>query len=75
MEVWNWTQPVDRIWKVISDVDRGTIMVYNEKNELVLEKKGLSREAVALIENNFFKYVADNLGNKKSEPLDNPMYV
>ncbi|MBE0522216.1 MAG: hypothetical protein IBX39_08155 [Candidatus Methanoperedenaceae archaeon] len=75
MEVWNWIQPVDRIWKVISDADRGTILVYNEKNELVLEKKGLSKDAVALIEDNFFKYVADKLVKKKQETNYNPMYA
>lgn len=77
MEVWNWTQPVDRIWKVVSDCEKGTILVYNEKHELILEKKGLSKESVALIEDNFFKHVADNLVKKKPEKVynHNPMYV
>ena len=75
MEVWTWNQPVDRNWKVISDRERGTILVYNEKNELILEKQGLNREAVTLIEDNFFKIVADNLAEEKPELLDNPMYI
>lgn len=74
MEVWTWNQPVDRNWKVISDRERGTILVYNEKNELILEKKGLNKEAVTLIENKFFKAVADKLTGAKPELSDNPMY-
>jgi len=75
MEIWTWNQPVDRTWKVVSDRENGTILVYNEKNEVILEKKGLSKDAVALIENNFFKQVATNLTEVKPELIDNPMYI
>ena len=35
MTVYAWLQPVDRIWKVITDPEKGTMYVYNEKNELI----------------------------------------
>lgn len=75
MEVWTWNQPVDRTWKVVSDREQGTILVYNEKSELILEKKGLNKEAVMMIEDNFFKHVADNLTEEKPGLLDNRMYI
>ena len=53
MTIWAWVQPVDRVWKVVSDTEKGTLSVYNEKSELILENKGLSKEQLSLIEKNF----------------------
>ncbi len=61
MTIWAWVQPVDRIWKVVSDTEKGTLSVYNEKSELILENKGMSKEQLSLIEQNFLKIVATNL--------------
>ena len=33
MSIWAWIQPVDRIWKVLTDPEEGTVKVYDEKNE------------------------------------------
>jgi len=69
MGIWAWIQPVDRIWKVISDDEKGTIYVYNEKSELVMERKGMSKEEISFIEKNFLQIVATNLsGDKVSSP-------
>ncbi|MCZ7402304.1 MAG: hypothetical protein O8C61_08790 [Candidatus Methanoperedens sp.] len=69
MEIWAWIQPVDRIWKVISDEEKGTLHVFNEKSELVLERNGMSKEEITFIEENFLQIVATNLsGNKVSSP-------
>jgi len=69
MGIWAWVQPVDRIWKVISDDDNGTLYVYNEKSELIMERKGMSKEEISFIEDNFLQIVATNLsGNKVSSP-------
>ena len=69
MGIWAWIQPVDRIWKVVSDTEKGTLCVYNEKSELILEQKGMTKEEVNFIENNFLQIVATNLkGNKMSIP-------
>ncbi len=66
MGIWAWVQPVNRIWKVTSDHEKGKISVYNEKDVLVYEQKGLSKEAVSLIEKNFLGIVATNLSEKDS---------
>ena len=69
MGIWAWIQPVDRIWKVVSDTEKGTLYVYNEKSELILEQKGMTKEEVAFIEDNFLKIVATNLNpDKMSQP-------
>jgi hypothetical protein len=86
MGIWVWLQPGNKIWKVISDYEKGTIIVYNEKGEILLEKRGLTREIITIIETNFLNVVATPLSGKKEESnlhevakttisLDNPMYV
>ena len=67
MGIWAWVQPVDRIWKVVSDNEKGTICVYNEKSELVMEQKGMTKEEVSFIEDNFLKIVATNLSGKAED--------
>ncbi|MCX9085840.1 MAG: hypothetical protein OIN87_13690 [Candidatus Methanoperedens sp.] len=70
MGIWAWIQPVDRIWKVISDQEKGTLQVYDEKSELVMESKGLSKEEISFIETNFLQIVAINIsGNKEDIPI------
>ena len=61
MTVYAWLQPVDRIWKVITDPEKGTMYVYNEKNELISEQKDLGKDAVLFVEENFFNIVATRL--------------
>ena len=84
MAVWIWLQPVDRIWKVITDPEKGAVNVYNEREELVMERKDLKKEDVLLIEENFFNVVATRLTDKKPGDIAelkksisgyNPMYV
>ncbi len=69
MGVWAWVQPVGRIWKVVSDRKNGKICVYNEKNDLILEQEGLSKEAISLIERNFLGIVATSLSEEKPGAL------
>ncbi|PWB52593.1 MAG: hypothetical protein C3F06_08555 [Candidatus Methanoperedenaceae archaeon] len=68
MGIWAWIQPVDRIWKVISDTEKGTLCVYNEKSELIMEQKGMTKEEVSFIEENFLQIVAKNLNEEKMVP-------
>ena len=86
MGVWAWLLPGDKVWKIVSDYEKGTISVYDEKGELALEKRGLSKEVISAIETNFLDVVATNLTNEKSgegyligakKPIsaDNPMYA
>ena len=86
MGVWAWLRPGNRIWKVISDPEKGTIQVFDEKGQLILEKKDLTREAMEVVEKNFLDVTATNVdaqrideelpekeGGKKRE--DDIMYV
>ena len=68
MGLYAWIQPVDRIWKVVSDPEKGTLLVYNEKNEVILDRKGMTREEVSFIEENFLQIVATNLNTGKMSP-------
>ncbi|MCZ7399705.1 MAG: hypothetical protein O8C62_08530 [Candidatus Methanoperedens sp.] len=68
MGIWAWIQPVDRIWKVVTDAEKGMLCVYNEKNELIQENKGLTKEEVYFIEQNFLEIVATNLSEDKTAP-------
>ena len=61
MTIWAWVQPVERIWKVVTDSEKGKINIYNEKGELIMEENGLTPEAVALIEEHFLEIVATRL--------------
>ena len=86
MNVWAWLQTGNKIWKVVSDYDAGTIRVYDETGELIYERSGLSKEIISVIETQFLKIVAMNLSEKNNDrdyskesststPIDNPMYA
>ncbi len=68
MTIWAWIQPVDKLWKVVSDPEKGTIHVFDERSDLIMEKKGLSPEAVALIERHFLEIVATRLTQSMQKP-------
>ncbi len=68
MGMWAWVQPVDRIWKVVTDAEKGILCVFNEKSELIQESKGLTREEVYFIEQNFLGVVATRLSGDKTAP-------
>lgn len=61
MTIWLWVQPVDRIWKVVTDSEKGIIETYNEKDELISEQKNLGKDDILLIEEHFLKIVATKL--------------
>jgi hypothetical protein len=71
MGQWNWNQPGIGTWKVISDHDKGTITIFDENGDLIIEKSGLNKEALEIIEKNFFDLVAntDNNGSNKNNSL------
>ena len=68
MGIWAWVQPVVRIWKVVTDAEKGMLCVYNEKSELIQEDKGLTREEVNFIEQNFLGIVATCLTSEETAP-------
>lgn len=61
MSIWAWVQPVDRIWKVVTDSEKGIIKICNEKNELIFEQKDIGKGEVIMIEENFLQIVATRL--------------
>jgi len=58
--VWIWKQP-KKAFRVIADVERGIIEVYNSRGEIVLRKENLSRRQVELVEKRFLASVATRL--------------
>jgi len=57
-----------KIIKAISSVDNGTIKIYDENDNLILKRIGLTRFQVKRIENNILKYGAKRL-NQHAEPF------
>ena len=55
--VWFWTQANGQSFKVVSNAEKGYIIVYNQNNEIVLEHHNLSPEQVKLIEKQFLTIV------------------
>jgi hypothetical protein len=66
MSIFAWVQPVDRVWKVVTDSEKGIIKIYNERDELISEQKNLEKDAVHLIEENFLKIVTTMLTGNDS---------
>jgi len=60
VNIWIWLQN-NNIIKVISDADDGIIKIYDESNNLILRRTGLSKIQVKQIENNIVKYGAKKL--------------
>lgn len=59
--IWTWLQTKGRIFKVISNPQTGIIRVYDEKGNMVMEKKNMSRKQVEAVEESFLSVVAKRL--------------
>ena len=60
VNIWVWLQN-GRMIKAISCVDDGTIKIYDENDNLILKRTGLTRIQVKQIEKNILKYGAKKL--------------
>ena len=60
VNIWVWIQN-NRVIKAISCVDDGTIKIYDENDNLILNRTGLTRIQVKQIENNILRYGAKKL--------------
>ena len=60
VNIWVWLQN-NNIIKVITCVEDGIIKIYDECNNLILKRTGLSKINVKQIENNIKKYGAKKL--------------
>jgi antitoxin component YwqK of YwqJK toxin-antitoxin module len=67
VNIWIWLQN-GKIIKAISSVDDGTIRIYDENDNLILKRTGLTRLQVKKIENNILRYGAKRL-NQHAEPF------
>ena len=67
VNIWIWLQN-GKIVKAISSVDDGTIKIYDEHDNLILKRTGLTKFQVKKIENNILKYGAKRL-NQHAEPF------
>ena len=70
-KIWTWRQAKGKIFKVISNANKGTIEVLNENGETVIRRSNLSRKQVEMVEKNFKSYVSNKLnGNAKMNSKD-----
>lgn len=65
--VFRWKQAKGNVFKVITNIKKGTLKVYNEKGKKIFERKNLSAKELKVVEENFLKIVTQ-MGNirKKS---------
>jgi hypothetical protein len=63
--IWAWLQTKGKIFKVISDPERGTIEVINEKGEILIRKTNLSKRQVETVEKNFLLHIAKRLNGRE----------
>jgi len=67
VNIWIWLQN-SKIIKAISSVDKGTIRIYDENDNLILVRTGMTKLQVKKIENNILRYGAKRL-NQHAEPF------
>jgi len=65
--IWIWLQD-GKIFKAITCSEEGSIRIYDENDNLLLRRTGLSRYQVKQIEENILRYGARKL-NKNAEPF------
>jgi len=68
VNIWIWLQN-GRIMKAISNVDEGTLKIYDEDDNLVLKRTGLNKFQVKQVEKTIIKYGAKKL-NKHATGID-----
>lgn len=67
IKIWIWVQN-NRILKAISNRESGTISIYDEYDNILLRRTGLSRQQVKTIELIFATYALNKIGDHK-EPF------
>jgi hypothetical protein len=67
VNIWIWLQN-GKIMKAISNVDEGTLKIYDEDDNLILKRTGLNKFQVKQVEKTIIKYGAKKL-NKHAEPF------
>lgn len=67
VNIWIWLQN-GKIIKAISNVDEGTLKIYDEDDNLILKRTGLNKLQVKQVERTIIRYGAKKL-NKHAEPF------
>lgn len=67
VNIWIWLQN-DKIIKAISSAEDGTVKIYDENDDLIMKRTGLTRFQVKQVEINFLRYGAKKL-DKHAEPF------
>ena len=67
INIWIWLQN-NKILKAILNVGEGIVRVYDENDNLVLKRTGLTKTQIKQIEDCIIKYGAKKL-NKHAEPF------
>lgn len=65
--IWIWIEN-GKILKAISCIEDGTLRIYNEDDNLILKRTGLTKFQVKQVELHLLKYGAKRL-NKHAEPF------
>lgn len=65
--IWIWLQN-GKMFKAISNVEEGTVRIYDENDILILKRTGLNKLQVKQIEKNILQYGAKKL-NTHAEPF------
>jgi hypothetical protein len=65
--IWLWLQS-GIVTKAILNFDEGTIKIYDENDNLILKRTGLSRFQIKQVEDTIIKYGAKRL-DKHAEPF------
>ena len=60
-KIWTWRQGKGKVFKVISNANKGIIEVLNENGETVIRRTNLSRKQVEMVEKNFKNFVATKI--------------
>jgi len=63
--IWVWLQKKGKIFKIISDPERGVIEVINEKGEILIRKTNLSKRQVETVEKNFLHHIAKKINGRE----------
>jgi hypothetical protein len=71
--IWVLLQTKGKVFKVISDPEKGIIEVINEKGEILIRKTNLSKRQVETVEKNFLHHIAKKMnGRDHGKGPDNP---
>lgn len=63
--IWTWLQTKGKMFKILSDPERGIIEVINEKGEILIRKTNLSRRQVETVEKHFLYHIAKRLNGRE----------